>query len=86
MYVTGADASAVMPFDFTRLIFTSLLGWLMFGEKPDGWTYVGAAIIVTSTVYIARREARALAGASHGHGRESRPARHPRLESTSRMS
>lgn len=54
-----ADASAVMPLDFSRLIFVSLLGWLMFGETPDGWTYAGAAIIVASTVYIGRREARA---------------------------
>jgi|APTNR8051073442_1049403.scaffolds.fasta_scaffold06849_2 drug/metabolite transporter (DMT)-like permease len=53
-----ADASAVMPFDFARLIFAALLGWLMFGEWPDGWTWVGAAVIVASTVYIARREAK----------------------------
>jgi drug/metabolite transporter (DMT)-like permease len=53
----AADASAVMPFDFSRLIFASALGWLMFGERPDAWTWVGAAIIVAATVYIARREA-----------------------------
>jgi drug/metabolite transporter (DMT)-like permease len=53
----AADASAVMPFDFSRLIFASALGWLMFGERPDAWTWVGAATIVAATVYIARREA-----------------------------
>jgi drug/metabolite transporter (DMT)-like permease len=53
----AADASAVMPFDFSRLIFASALGWLMFGERPDAWTWVGATIIVAATVYIARREA-----------------------------
>lgn len=52
-----ADASAVMPFDFSRLIFASMLGWLMFGELPDEWTIVGGAVIVATTVYIARREA-----------------------------
>jgi drug/metabolite transporter (DMT)-like permease len=52
-----ADASAVMPFDFSRLIFASALGWLMFGELPDTWTWIGAAAIVATTVYIARREA-----------------------------
>jgi drug/metabolite transporter (DMT)-like permease len=52
-----ADASAVMPFDFSRLIFAVLLGWLMFGELPDAWTIVGGAVIVATTVYIARREA-----------------------------
>ena len=53
-----ADASAVMPFDFSRLIFASALGWLMFGEHPDAWTWLGGAIIVAATVYIAQREAR----------------------------
>lgn len=52
-----ADASAVMPFDFSRLIFASVLGWLMFNEIPDGWTIVGGAVVVATTVYIARREA-----------------------------
>ena len=54
----AADASAVMPFDFSRLIFASALGWLAFGEHPDKWTWIGAAIICVATVYIARREAR----------------------------
>lgn len=53
----AADASAVMPFDFSRLIFASALGWLAFGEHPGAWTWIGAAIICVATVYIARREA-----------------------------
>lgn len=52
-----ADASAVMPFDFSRLIFASVLGYLLFGEAPDAWTWAGGAIVVAATVYIARREA-----------------------------
>jgi drug/metabolite transporter (DMT)-like permease len=56
--MSAADASAVMPFDFSRLIFASALGWLMFGEIPDAWTWVGAAVIVAATVYIAQREAK----------------------------
>lgn len=54
----AADASAVMPFDFSRLIFASALGWLAFDEHPDKWTWIGAAIICVATVYIARREAK----------------------------
>lgn len=53
-----ADASAVMPFDFARLIFATLLGWLMFSELPDGWTLAGGAVIVATTVYITRHETR----------------------------
>lgn len=54
----AAEASAVLPLDFSRLVFVSLLGYLMFGEVPDRWTMVGATIIIAATVYIAHREAR----------------------------
>src|SRR3546814_1336276 len=53
-----ADASAVMPYDYTRLLIAAVLGWLAFGELPTIHTWIGAAIIVTSAVYIAHREAR----------------------------
>ena len=52
-----ADASAILPFDFARLPFAALLGWLAFGEVSDMWTWIGAAVIFTSGVYIGRREA-----------------------------
>ena len=53
-----ADATAVVPFDFMRLPFVAVLGFLAFGEIPDLWTWLGAAIIVSSCVYIAHREAK----------------------------
>lgn len=53
-----ADASAIAPFDFARLPFAVLVGWIAFGEVTDMWTWVGAAVIFTSSVYIARREAK----------------------------
>jgi len=52
-----AEASFIAPFDYTKLLFAGLLGFLLFGEVPDGWTLAGAAIIMASTLYIARREA-----------------------------
>jgi drug/metabolite transporter (DMT)-like permease len=54
----AGEASVVSPFDYLRLLFAGLAGFLAFAERPDIWTLVGAAIIVVSTVYIARREAR----------------------------
>lgn len=53
-----ADATAVVPFDFMRLPFVALIGFLAFGEKPDMWTWLGAAVIVSSSVYITHREQR----------------------------
>ncbi len=54
----AADASAVMPFDFLRLPFTAGLGWLLFAEAMDVWTWVGAGTIFASTYFITVREAR----------------------------
>ena len=52
-----ADASAVIPLDYLRLPLVALIGWLLFDEGMDGWSWLGAAIIIGATLYIARREA-----------------------------
>jgi drug/metabolite transporter (DMT)-like permease len=52
-----ADASLVVPFDYSRLVFAVIIGVLLFGERPDEFTLLGAGIIVLSGIYIARREA-----------------------------
>jgi drug/metabolite transporter (DMT)-like permease len=52
----AADASAVVPYDYLRLIFAILLGFALFAEIPDGWTLIGAGVLIASTLYIAYRE------------------------------
>jgi drug/metabolite transporter (DMT)-like permease len=56
--LAAADASVCAPFEFARLPFAALIGFLCFGEVTDLWTWVGAAIIAGSSVYVAYREAR----------------------------
>ena len=51
-----ADASVLAPFQYTQLLWVSILGFLVFGELPDVWTVVGAAFIVASGLYTAHRE------------------------------
>ncbi|MBU2533915.1 MAG: DMT family transporter [Alphaproteobacteria bacterium] len=51
-----ADAGAIMPFDFAKLVWASLFGFYLFGEIPDAYTWVGASIIFASGLYIAYRE------------------------------
>lgn len=53
-----ADISAVMPFDFAKLIWVAAIAYLIFGEVPALATWFGGAIIFISGLYIARREAR----------------------------
>lgn len=52
-----AEATVVLPFDFTRLIWAGLLGYLLFGQMPDEFVWLGGAVIFASTTYIAYREA-----------------------------
>lgn len=53
-----APVSAVMPMDYSGLIWATLYGWLIFGALPSGWTFVGAPVIVASGLYIVWRERR----------------------------
>ena len=50
------DASIVATVDFLRLPFAVGVGWIVFGEVSDVWTWVGAAIIFASSLYIVHRE------------------------------
>ncbi len=52
------EMTVLMPFDFTRLIFTALLAYLWFGEAIDGVTLLGAGIIVIGSLIGAREGAR----------------------------
>jgi drug/metabolite transporter (DMT)-like permease len=54
----ATDASLAMTLEFSRLPFTVALAYFAFGETIDAWTWIGAAVIFASAVYITRREAR----------------------------
>ncbi len=61
-----ADASAILPFDYSRLLFVAVLAFIIFNEVPDIYTWIGGAIIFGSTIYIAQREAVAARSAVTG--------------------
>ncbi|MCV2891689.1 DMT family transporter [Lentibacter sp. XHP0401] len=50
------DASAIMPFRYTRLLFSIILGYIVFSESPDALTYAGSALIIASGLYTFLRE------------------------------
>lgn len=52
-----ADASTLAPFSYLQLVFVAVLAWLLFAETPDGYTALGATIVIGASLYIARREA-----------------------------
>ncbi|MDP1907234.1 MAG: EamA family transporter, partial [Hyphomicrobium sp.] len=52
-----AEATALMPLDFTRLVWASLIGFLVFGKVPDIWSWIGGTVIFANAVYITFHEA-----------------------------
>jgi drug/metabolite transporter (DMT)-like permease len=52
-----APASLLAPFSYTAIVWVTITGYLLFGDFPDGWTVVGAAIIIASGIYVFYREA-----------------------------
>lgn len=54
----AAEASALAPLEYVRLLLMTLFGWLVFNEWPEFQIWIGAAIILSSALFILYREAR----------------------------
>lgn len=54
----AAPASAVAPFTYAGLIWSTLYGYFVFAELPGIWTYLGAGLIIAAGLYIFHRERR----------------------------
>lgn len=56
--VAAADARVVQPFQFSRMIFATAIGYLMFAEFPDIWTWIGSAVIFAASYVLILRESK----------------------------
>lgn len=56
--LTAAPVAIVAPFGYTNLIWATAYGYILFGDLPDGWTVLGAGVIVLSGLLIFYRETR----------------------------
>jgi drug/metabolite transporter (DMT)-like permease len=52
----AAPASAVAPFTYAGLIWSTIYGFVLFAELPGIWTYIGAGLIIAAGLYIFHRE------------------------------
>lgn len=52
------ETSFVMPFDYLRIVYSFLLGFVLFAEVPGYWSLTGAAVIVGASIYLLRLERR----------------------------
>lgn len=51
-----AEVSLLAPFGYAEMINAVFAGWYFFGDFPDGWTFVGVAILIVCAIYISNRE------------------------------
>jgi drug/metabolite transporter (DMT)-like permease len=51
-----APAAALSPFVYTQIVWMIALGFLMFGDVPDLWTLIGAAVVIASGLFVFARE------------------------------
>lgn len=58
--VNRAPTSVLAPFGYVEIIAATLLGWFIFSDWPDAFSWLGIAIIVLSGLYVFIREQRAL--------------------------
>ena len=51
-----ADASKLAPFGYFEIVTSIIIGYYFFNHFPDSWTFLGLFIIISSGIYIFRRE------------------------------
>jgi drug/metabolite transporter (DMT)-like permease len=56
--LTYATASVASPFQYWQLVGSVLVGYLLFADLPDRYTWLGAALIIGSGLFIGWRESR----------------------------
>jgi drug/metabolite transporter (DMT)-like permease len=57
-----APAAILSPFIYSQLVWMILLGYVIFGDVPNRWTLLGAAIVIASGLYLLFRERKVKAG------------------------
>lgn len=53
----AGEATAVMAFDYGRLLYGIMFDIVLFAHYPDAWTIVGSSVIISAAFYVARRQA-----------------------------
>ena len=53
-----ASPSLIAPFEYTALIWATILGYVFWGDIPDTYAIIGALLIVASGLYVIHREAK----------------------------
>jgi drug/metabolite transporter (DMT)-like permease len=53
-----APAGLLTPFSYAQVVAAAIMGMAAFGDVPDGWTWLGMAMIIAAGAYVMRRDTR----------------------------
>jgi drug/metabolite transporter (DMT)-like permease len=56
--LTMGEATVLVPLDYSRIIYSAVLGYLLFNEIPGPWSFAGMALIVACSLYLVLTERR----------------------------
>jgi drug/metabolite transporter (DMT)-like permease len=59
--LTLGDATVLVPLDYSRIVYSAVLGFFLFGELPGPWSFAGMALIVASSLYLVLTEKKRIA-------------------------
>jgi len=52
------DASVIAPYTYSEIVMAAILGYVVFGDRPDSWLIIGCALIIASGIIVGRHKAR----------------------------
>jgi drug/metabolite transporter (DMT)-like permease len=52
------DATVLVPLDYSRIVYSAALGYLLFGELPGLWSVAGMVLIIAASLYLVLTERR----------------------------
>ena len=53
------EATVLAPLDYSRIVYAAAIGYILFGELPGLWSFVGMALIILASVYLVLTERKA---------------------------
>jgi drug/metabolite transporter (DMT)-like permease len=56
--LSQGDATVLVPLDYSRILYSAIIGYLIFGELPGPWSFAGMAVIVGASLYLVLTERR----------------------------
>jgi drug/metabolite transporter (DMT)-like permease len=56
--LSHGDATALLPLDYSRVLYAGAIGYLLFGELPGLWSIAGMAVILSASLYLVLTERR----------------------------